>query len=136
MAERTGLEPATSSVTGWDSKPTELPLRESNKRDVVGVAGVSESEPAQRSIEYYIVSDQHVTFIDTEIVPLVEFMTGKTLASEPSKRLICGISSGGICAFTNAWHSPTSFGRVLSHCGSFVNLRGGHNYPSMIRRTP
>ncbi len=99
-------------------------------------AGVSESEPAQRSIEYDTVSDQHVTFIDTEIVPLVEFMTGKTLASEPSKRLICGISSGGICAFTAAWHSPTSFGRVLSHCGSFVNLRGGHNYPSMIRRTP
>ena len=27
MAERTGLEPATPSVTGWYSKPTELPLR-------------------------------------------------------------------------------------------------------------
>ena len=98
--------------------------------------GQSESEPAQRSIEYDTVSDRHVTFIDMEIVPLVEFITGKTLASDPSKRLICGISSGGICAFTAAWHSPTSFGRVLSHCGSFVNLRGGHNYPSMIRRTP
>ena len=99
-------------------------------------AGTSESEPAQRSIEYDTVSDRHVTFIDTEIVPLVETKTGKTLASDPSRRLICGISSGGICAFNAAWHSPTSFGRVLSHCGSFVNLRGGHNYPSMIRRTP
>ena len=28
MATRKGLEPSTSSVTGWHSKPTELPGRE------------------------------------------------------------------------------------------------------------
>ena len=28
MATRTGLEPSTSSVTGWHSKPTELPGHE------------------------------------------------------------------------------------------------------------
>ena len=27
MATRKGLEPSTSSVTGWHSKPTELPGR-------------------------------------------------------------------------------------------------------------
>jgi enterochelin esterase family protein len=28
------------------------------------------------------------------------------------------------------------FGRVLSHCGSFTAIRGGHNYPYLIRSTP
>ena len=98
--------------------------------------GMSDEFPDQRSIEYDTVSDRFVTFINTEIVPLVESTTGRTLDAEPTKRLICGISSGGICAFNAAWHSPESFGLVLSHCGSFTNIRGGHNYPSMIRRHP
>jgi enterochelin esterase family protein len=46
------------------------------------------------------------------------------------------MSSGGICAFTVAWHHPDRFARVLSHCGSFTNIKGGHNYQSMIRTTP
>ena len=25
-------------------------------------------------------------------------------------------------------------GKVVSHCGSFVNIRGGHSYPWLIRR--
>ena len=48
---------------------------------------------------------------------------------------MCGISSGGICAFTVAWQRPDHFGAVLSHCGSFVNIRGGHNYPYLVRMT-
>ena len=50
VAERTGLEPATTGVTGQYSKPTELPLRQRTiltifriRQEVVGVAGV---EPA------------------------------------------------------------------------------------------
>ena len=49
---------------------------------------------------------------------------------------ICGISSGGICAFNAAWHRPDLFARVISHCGSFTAIRGGHNYPVLVRRTP
>ena len=97
--------------------------------------GASEEHEDQRSIEYDTVSSRFVEFIDSEIVPLVESTIGKELSPDPAQRLICGISSGGICAFNAAWHSPESFGLVLSHCGSFVNIRGGHNYPSMIRRT-
>ena len=48
---------------------------------------------------------------------------------------VCGISSGGICAFNVAWHHPQSFARVLSHCGSYTNIRGGHNFPYLIRST-
>ena len=50
VAERTGLEPATSGVTGRYSKPTELPLRfapiitaKNQYSFLVGVAGL---EPA------------------------------------------------------------------------------------------
>jgi enterochelin esterase family protein len=51
-------------------------------------------------------------------------------------RAISGLSSGGICAFTAAWQRPDYFHKVLSHIGSFANIRGGHEYPQMIRSTP
>eukprot|EP01052_Picozoa_sp_SAG31_P018751 SAG31_NODE_1341_length_8708_cov_10.945174_12_plen_128_part_00 len=45
------------------------------------------------------------------------------------------MSSGGICAFNLAWQRPDQFGLVISHCGSYVNLRGGHNFPWMVLNT-
>ena len=30
---------------------------------------------------------------------------------------------------------PTLFSKVLSHVGSFTNIRGGHVYPALIRKT-
>ena len=50
-------------------------------------------------------------------------------------RCICGCSSGGIAAFNAAWHRPQSWGLVLSHCGSFVALNNGQNFPFVVRRT-
>ena len=58
------------------------------------------------------------------------------LTEDPECRAICGISSGGICAFTVAWQRPDAFRKVLSHVGSFTNIRGGHVYPSLIRAEP
>jgi len=98
--------------------------------------GMNDQEPQQRSLEYDTVSSRFVEFIDSEIVPLVESTTGYSLNKDPKQRLICGMSSGGICALNAAWHSPSSFGLVLSHCGSFTNILGGHNYPTILRRTP
>lgn len=62
---------------------------------------------------------------------------GKTyqLSDDPNHRAICGISSGGICAFTAAWQRPDAFRKVLSHVGSFTNIRGGNVYPALIRKT-
>ena len=57
------------------------------------------------------------------------------LTSDPKQRAICGISSGGICAWTVAWQRPDTFLKVMSHVGSFVNIRGGHVYPAMIRKS-
>ena len=89
----------------------------------------------QRSFEYDSLTPAFINFINEEMLPLVEAHLGRTLQTDPARRLICGISSGGICAFNAAWHSPESFGRVLSHCGSFTNIRGGHNYPYLVRST-
>ncbi len=58
------------------------------------------------------------------------------LARSPKQVAICGVSSGGIAAFNAAWHMPERFGGVISHCGSFTNIHGGHNYPYLVRMTP
>ena len=84
-----------------------------------------------RSVEYDTLSDAYARFIIEEILPEV----GKSynLIDTAQGRGICGISSGGICAFTVAWERPDAFHKVISHVGSFTNIRGGHAYPSMIR---
>jgi len=46
-----------------------------------------------------------------------------------------GRSSGGICAFNLAWERPDSFGRVVSHVGSFTDIAGGNAYPSRVRKS-
>ncbi len=89
----------------------------------------------QRSIEYDTCDGKYLAFLVNEILPLVEEKVGR-VSPDPDKRLIGGISSGGICAFNAAWHGPEIFGRVLSHCGSFTNIRGGHHYPYLVRTTP
>jgi enterochelin esterase family protein len=85
-----------------------------------------------RSYEYDRVSDDYVRFLLDEILPEV----GKTykLTDDPDGRAICGNSSGGICAFSVAWHRPDAFRKVVSHIGSFTNIQGGHVYPALIRK--
>ena len=48
---------------------------------------------------------------------------------------IAGLSSGGICAFTVAWQRPDKFSKVVSHIGSFTNIRGGHLYSDLVRQS-
>ncbi len=88
---------------------------------------------SQRSLEYDTLSDRYARFLIEEILPEV----GKSynLAQDAASRAICGISSGGICSWTVAWERPDAFSKVLSHVGSFADIRGGHNYPFLIRKT-
>lgn len=88
--------------------------------------------PENRSVEYDSLGDDYARFLLTEILPAVE--KDHKITNNPELRGICGSSSGGICAFTVAWERPDEFRKVLSHIGSFVDLRGGHNYPPMIRK--
>jgi enterochelin esterase family protein len=90
----------------------------------------------QRSVEYDTCDDRYVSFLDDEVLPVAEGIIGRACTTDPARRLIGGISSGGICAFNAAWHRPERFGRVLSHCGSFTAIRGGHHYPYVVRTTP
>ncbi|MGN6132868.1 MAG: alpha/beta hydrolase [Aureliella sp.] len=90
--------------------------------------------PRNRSFEYDTLSDQYARFLLEEILP--EIGKQAKLTTNPDGRAICGISSGGICAFTVAWERPDEFRKVISHVGSFVNIRGGHNYEALIRKTP
>lgn len=85
-----------------------------------------------RSLEYDALGDRYVRFLLEELLPEVEKQV--RITADPEGRAICGFSSGGICAFTAAWERPDAFRKVVSHCGSFTDIRGGHNYPPLIRR--
>lgn len=87
----------------------------------------------QRNIEYDVLSDKYARFLEEEILP--EVAKTYKLTDDPERRAICGFSSGGTCAFTVAWQQPDMFGKVMSHCGTFLNVYGGHVYPSLIRNT-
>ncbi|MDP4646167.1 MAG: esterase family protein [Akkermansiaceae bacterium] len=86
-----------------------------------------------RSFEYDTLSADYATFLIDEILPLVA--KDHKLTTDPEMRAICGISSGGICAWTVAWERPDMFRKVVSGIGSFTNIRGGDAYPGMIRKT-
>ncbi|MEO6809442.1 MAG: alpha/beta hydrolase-fold protein [Isosphaeraceae bacterium] len=87
---------------------------------------------SNRSFEYDTLSDQYARFLEQEILP--EVAKSNNLTTNPDSRAIGGISSGGICAFTVAWERPDLFRKVLSHVGSFTNIRGGDVYPGIIRK--
>ncbi len=85
-----------------------------------------------RSVEYDTPSDTYARFLIDELLP--DVARRYTLTTDPERRAIAGASSGGICAFTVAWERPDAFRKVVSHIGSFTNIRGGHVYPFLIRR--
>lgn len=88
---------------------------------------------ANRSFEYDSLGDANARFLLEELLP--EATKGLNITTDPAGRAICGNSSGGIAAFTVAWERPEAFGKVVSHIGSFTNIRGGHVYPALIRKT-
>ena len=101
----------------------------------VPAAKAGEQSRKNRSFEYDSLGDQYARFLLDEILPMVAKEHQLKLTDDPNLRAICGISSGGICAFTVAWERPDQFRKVLSHVGSFTNIRGGHVIPAVIRKT-
>ncbi len=92
-----------------------------------------------RSFEYDGLGDGYARFVLDEILPDVEKKTtgdGRPirLSKNGNDRGIGGASSGAICAFTAAWERPDAFSRVFSAVGTYVGLRGGHVYPTLIRK--
>jgi enterochelin esterase-like enzyme len=105
------------------------------KRDALPAPSEPHASPENRSFEYDTLSADYATFVITEILPYVRREYGLKISDDPDRRAICGSSSGGICAWTVAWERPDSFRKVVSHVGSFTNIRGGNRYPQIIRES-
>ena len=93
-----------------------------------------------RSYEYDGLGDNYARFVLDELLPEVEKQKtsdGRAirLSHDANDRCIAGSSSGAICAFTAAWERPDAFSRVFSSVGTFVDQRGGNDYPAIVRKT-
>jgi enterochelin esterase-like enzyme len=92
-----------------------------------------------RSLEYDGLGDHYARFLLDELLPDVEKKTAPDgrplrLSRDGNDRAIGGSSSGAICAFTAAWERPDAFSRVFSSIGTYVGLRGGNAYPTLVRK--
>ena len=92
-----------------------------------------------RSYEYDGLGDNYARFLLDELLPDVEKKAtadGRPirLSKSGNDRAIGGASSGAIAAFTAAWERPDAFRRVFSSIGTYVGLRGGNVYPTLIRK--
>ncbi len=87
-----------------------------------------------RCFEYDGVSDNNVRFFTEDLLPFIAKEYQLNLSTDGNDRAISGGSSGGIAAFTAAWHRPEAFSRVYAASGSWVAFRGGHEFPIMVRK--
>lgn len=87
-----------------------------------------------RSYEYDGMGPNYARFLAEELLPDVFAQTRVFVTPDPNLRAIGGASSGAIAAFTAAWERPDLFRRVFSTIGTYVGLRGGNDYPTLVRK--
>ena len=102
-------------------------------------SGETPGTRTNRSFEYDGLGDAYARFLLDELLPEVETKStpdGRAihLSKDGNDRSIGGSSSGAIAAFTAAWERPDAFRRVFSSIGTYVGLRGGNVYPTLIRK--
>jgi sugar lactone lactonase YvrE len=93
-----------------------------------------------RSYEFDSVNDHFPDFVLNELLPAVQKLRTQDgrpvkLSTNGNDHAATGGSTGGIGSFTLAWRRPDQFSRVYSVIGTFVSMRGGHDYPALIRKT-
>lgn len=93
-----------------------------------------------RSNEFDKMADEFADFLETEVLPLAQTVTtadGRKvrISTDANDRAITGASSGGICAFNVAWQRPDLYSRVYSAVGTYVAMRGGNDFPALVRKT-
>jgi gluconolactonase len=93
-----------------------------------------------RTYEFDSMNDNLADYVLNELLPAVEkLMThdGRPihLSRDGNDHMVSGGSTGGIGSFTLAWRRPDQFTRVYDVIGTFVSMRGGHEYPAIIRKT-
>ncbi|MFO0850197.1 MAG: SMP-30/gluconolactonase/LRE family protein [Gemmataceae bacterium] len=99
----------------------------------------AEQDRWNRSYEYDGLGDNYVRFLLEELLPEVETKTtadGRkiVLSKSGNDRSIGGTSSGAIAAFTAAWERPDAFTRVFSGIGTYVGIRSGERYSTLVRK--
>ena len=99
---------------------------------IVPAANKNSQPRYNRSYEYDGMTDLYARFLVEELLP--EVCKTYTFSGDPNDRCVAGSSSGAICAFTAAWHRPDQFRRVFSGVGTYVGLRGGNEFPTLIRK--
>lgn len=87
-----------------------------------------------RSYEYDGLGDAYARFLLNELFPYIEKTHQVLLTTNANERAIAGASSGGICAWTAAWERPDAFRRVFTSVGTYVGLRGGNEYATLVRK--
>lgn len=102
-------------------------------------SGAAALDRFNRSLEYDGLGDAYARFLLNELLPEVETKStpdGRPirLSKSGNDRAIGGSSSGAIAAFTAAWERPDAFTRVFSAIGTYVGLRGGDRYPTLVRK--
>lgn len=93
-----------------------------------------------RSNEFDMPTKTFARFLEKELLPKVEKLTTAKgypikLSHRDTDGMIFGLSSGGIAAFTVAWHRPDLFSRVFSGVGTFVAMRGGNDLQAIVRKS-
>eukprot|EP01052_Picozoa_sp_SAG31_P034836 SAG31_NODE_4123_length_3561_cov_3.577701_4_plen_370_part_00 len=89
----------------------------------------------QRSFEYDSVTPKYGEMLINELIPMIEAEYGVRISANPMDRLVTGISSGAVCSMVTGFHHPDHFGCVFSTCASYVNIRGAHHLPWLVRNT-
>ena len=93
-----------------------------------------------RSYEFDSVNGHFPDYVLNELLPAVEKLRTRDgrpirISKNGNDHAATGGSTGGIGSFTLAWQRPDQFARVYSVIGTFVSMRGGHDYPALIRKT-
>ena len=99
---------------------------------VMPAANANAEARYNRSFEYDALGDRYARFLLEEILP--EVGKGLNLSKDPNQYGLMGSSSGAIAAFNAAWERPDKFRRVMSFIGTFVNIRGGQEFPTLVRK--
>jgi enterochelin esterase-like enzyme len=108
-------------------------------KDPVGAAK-RQAYRFNRSYEFDSMNDRFANYVLNELLPAVQKLRtgdGRPVKLSPNgnDHAATGGSTGGIGSFTLAWQRPDQFSRVYSVIGTFVSMRGGHEYPALIRKT-
>lgn len=93
-----------------------------------------------RSYEFDSTNNRFPDYVLTELLPAVQKLKTRDgrpirISSDGNDHGATGGSTGGIGSFTLAWQRPDQFTRVYSVIGTFVSMRGGNEYPALIRKT-